>query len=116
MSEAVEVAFVGHAIRPLLATWAASASTAARSDPGRIVESRAGRAGRDAKGLGDLDERQAHVVMQYEDRALLEGQASERPVEGVAVVDREEASGAAGPSTGRTRTFAAQERRRLASA
>ena len=54
--------------------------------------------------------------MQDEDRSLLDGQASERPVERIAVVDADSASGAAGPSTGRTRTFADHERRRLASA
>ena len=57
LGQSIEVAVVGHAIRPSGATGAASASMAARSEPGRVVESRTGRAGRDAERLGDLDQR-----------------------------------------------------------
>ena len=56
--------------------------------PRRVVESRAGRPGRDPEGVGDLGQLEAHVVTQDEDRPLLDGQASERPVELVTVVDR----------------------------
>ena len=55
--------------------------------PGRVMQSRAGRAGRDTERFGDLDQLQAHVVMQDEDRALFDRQASERPVERVAIDD-----------------------------
>ena len=37
------------------------------------MESRPGRARRDPEQLGDLDKRQAQVVVQDEDRALLDG-------------------------------------------
>ena len=85
--------------------------------PGGVVQSRAGRPGRDAEGLGDLDQGQPQVVVEDEYRALLDVQALECPVECVAIGDAETiSSGPAGPSTGRARTFAAHVVRRLASA
>ena len=55
------------------------------------MQSRAGRPGRDAERLGDLDQGQAQVVMEHEDRAVLDRQAAKRAVEGVAVTDRGDA-------------------------
>src|SRR5262245_61278886 len=51
------------------------------------MQSRSGRARGDAEELGDLHEGQPEVVVQDEDRALLDGQASERPLGLVAVGD-----------------------------
>src|SRR5215213_8256103 len=53
-----------------------------------VMESRSGRAGGDAEGLGNLDQRQPEVVVQDEDRALLDRQLPERPLELVAIEDR----------------------------
>ena len=83
---------------------------------GRIMETRSSRPGRDAERLGDLDQGQALVVVQDEDGAMLDAQAPEGAIERVAIVDEIRSSGPAGPSTGRTRTLAVHDRRRLASA
>ena len=49
----------GHAIRPSGATRRRVGLDGRAQDPGRVVESRAGRAGRDAERVGDLDQGQA---------------------------------------------------------
>jgi len=41
--------------------------------------------GRDAEGLGDLDQGQSAVVMEHEYRSMLERQPPERPIEDVPV-------------------------------
>jgi hypothetical protein len=51
------------------------------------VESRSSRPRRDAEGVGDLDEGQPNVVVQDEDRSLLDREASKRPIECVAIGD-----------------------------
>ena len=84
--------------------------------PGGVVQSRSGGPGRDAEGLGDLDQGQPEVVVQDEDRALLDGQASERAVEGVAIRDGDDLVRTRRSVDRQGRTFAAHVLRRLASA
>ena len=79
---------------------------------GGVVQSGAGRARGDAEELGDLHERQPEVVVQDEDRPLLDREPAERPLQFVAVGDGGSAVRGGGPSTGRTRTFAVQWRAR----
>src|SRR4051794_16804352 len=52
-----------------------------------VVESRSGGAGRDAEGVGNLDQGQPEVVVQYEDRPLFRRQPPEPPLELVAIGD-----------------------------
>ena len=59
----------------------------------RVMESGAGRPDRDAEDVGDLGERQAVVVLEHEDRALVGRQAAEAAFELVAVGDRPKSSG-----------------------
>ena len=49
------------------------------------MEPRSGGPGRDAEQLGDLDQGQPDVVVQHEDRALLDRQPAESPLQLVAI-------------------------------
>ena len=85
-SGAFERAIVGHAERP-------SGRRCARPDGledlpeggDGVVEPRSGGPGRDPEELGDLDEGQPEVVVQHEDRALLDRQPAESPLQFIAV-------------------------------
>ena len=55
------------------------------------MQSRTGRAVRDAEGLGDLRQVQAQVVMQDEDGSLVHRQAPEDSLELVAIHDGQQA-------------------------
>ena len=52
------------------------------------MESRSGRARRDAEQLGDLHERQPEVVVQHEDGPLIDRQSPVGPLELVAIGQR----------------------------
>ena len=79
------------------------------AEPARgVVQSRSGRARGDLEHLGDLHERQPEVVVQDEDRPLVDREPAERPLQFVAVGDGGVSSGVVGPSMGRTRTLAVQ--------
>ena len=78
----------------------------------RVVQSRSGRARGDLQQLGDLHERQPEVVVQDEDRPLVDRKPAERPLQLVAIDDPSASSGVVGPSMGRTRTFAVHWRDR----
>jgi hypothetical protein len=52
------------------------------------MESRSGGPSRDTEQLGDLDEGQPDVVVEYEDGPLLHGEATIRSLELIAVGDR----------------------------
>ena len=62
-----------------------------------VVKSGAGRAGRDAEGLGDLGRRIAHEVGQGEDRSLLRRQAPEATFELIPNVDGQQLIGSDRP-------------------
>ena len=58
------------------------------TEPARgVVQSRSGRARGDLQHLGDLHERQPEVVVQDEDRPLVDREPAERPLQFVAVGD-----------------------------
>jgi hypothetical protein len=52
-----------------------------------VMQSRAGRPGRDAEGLGNLGRGQPEVVMQDEERPLIRRQSSEAALELVSIRD-----------------------------
>ncbi len=52
-----------------------------------VMQSRSGGTGRDAEHLGDLHERQPEVVVQDEDRPLIDREPAEGPLQFVAVGD-----------------------------
>lgn len=58
-----------------------------------VMESRAGRAGRDAEGFGDLRRCVARVVMQHEDGPLFGRKPTEPPFELVSIGDPKELVG-----------------------
>ena len=76
------------------------------------MQSGAGCAGRDAEKLGDLHQRQPEIVVQDEDRALLDREPAEGPLQFVAVVDDAGAIRGGRPVGGTTRTLANQGRAR----
>ena len=71
---------------------------------------------RDAESVRDLGQRQIEVVVEDEDRALLEGEPSKRPLELVTVVDRQGAAGVVRPIEGQDAGSVDQRLRRRASA
>ena len=83
---------------------------------GGVVESRTRRPVRDPESLGHRHEGQAHVVMEDEDRALVERQPAERLLQLVACGDAVHSSTSFARSIGMTRTVAAHRRLRGASA
>jgi hypothetical protein len=74
------------------------------------VESRSGRARGDAEQLGDLHERQPEVVVQDEDRALLDGQVPEGSFQLVAIANPQQAAESPGSSIGKVVTDVRHER------
>ena len=86
-SGAFERAIVGHARRPSWTAGSGSAVRASRSPRDGVVQSRSGRARGDLEHLGDLHERQPEVVVQDEDRPLVDREPAERPLQFVAVGD-----------------------------
>ena len=87
-SGAVERSIVGHASRPSRAIGIRHGREGVPEPVDGVVESRSGRARGDAEQLGDLHERQPEVVMQHEDRPLLDREMPEGPLELVAIGDR----------------------------
>ena len=83
LQHALDVALAGHA-EDLAGRTCVRLEGGAHGAMG-MVESGAGRAGRDRQRLGDLARLQARVVAQDEDGALLRWQAPEAPLELVAV-------------------------------
>ena len=67
-----------------------------------VVQSRSGRACGDLQHLGDLHERQPEVVVQDEDRTLVDRKLAERPLQLVAVGD-------GGAAIGRRQPFEGQD-------
>jgi hypothetical protein len=53
----------------------------------RVMQARTGRPSRDVEKLRDLDEGEPEVVVQDEDRALLDRKPGERALEGVTIHD-----------------------------
>ena len=61
--------------------------------PCRVVQARAGRPDRDTEDVGDLGERQAHVVLENEDGPLVRLELPEPTLHLIAVGDRGELVG-----------------------
>ncbi len=85
---------------------------ASRSRGDGVVQARSGRPRGDLQHLGDLHERQPEVVVQDEDRPLLDREPAERPLQFVAVGQGVARSGVESPFMGSTRTVATHGRAR----
>ena len=86
-SGAFERAIVGHARRPSRAIGLRFGREGVAEPARGVVQSRSGRARGDLEQLGDLHERQPEVVVQDEDRPLIDREPAERPLQLVAVGD-----------------------------
>ena len=86
-SGAFERAIVGHARRPPWTVGLRVGRQGVAEPASGVVQSRSGRARGDLQQLGDLHERQPEVVVQDEDRPLVDREPAERPLQFVAVGD-----------------------------
>ena len=84
---AFERAIVGHARRPPWTAGSALGLEGVAESARGVVQARSGRPRGDLQHLGDLHERQPEVVVQDEDRPLVDREPAERPLQFVAVGD-----------------------------